>query len=1848
MDDRIVKLYKNLLNSGFTENDLGTQDKFNELLSDSASNKRFYDNLMAADKFTESDLGSYEQFSAYTLNTKKKESGLVDGTKDQGTPKHEDTDLLISPRKEADISLKILFGELQEPSVVPQDATQPAQKIEALSTPDIPPTEPPVPEMDIVKSTPVMTTEEYLKSREVLEKEAGAPEIQDIVGKGELTLLDVEKADEAINDFRVGDAVAKGELEKVPVLKKMVEDYPFLHPMIDFTRSLAQGSSNMVYGTLGSAQKTFYKTIGKAMQMHPDAGIKARGMSLEAQQEVGQNWFEYVNSEINKGFDDAFPEVQRNNFFASSVAFVGETIPLLASLSLTPAAAIKGVSLKFPLQLGTIHGFEEAAETGELKDLAKGAIAGTTDGLILSMLGYTGKGISEKVVNNLTGKVKPQSLSMLGASTQASTVASGGFAYDVGHQLASGVPADKIDWGQAATTAGQFAILETQGLMNAAAFAYTKMPKDVVRFARGLEVDAERLRESAIQLERESFVEKDVMVKAEKLAASASMHRFADLKAIDKLAGERPEVFDKMMKEANLTDKEKADLSLKVDEARMKQQMESQLPVEAPKKPVEDVSPESKGKVLPEKDGPSERPGQAREPKYRPDEMMRFEDTSELSGLKKTTQQVIDFLEKDVPSLLEKSEGGVPLKKEGVFNITNVRNLIGETEVKSVEQAKAFAETLKKSIENIDVEMAKRKEMPQRQEGEIEYGGNRYNDVDALKKDLRSVDNLDRLPLSMDIDVMRALDAVKKEREQQSKTKEDAVQKQSTEKMDVGEQAKDGKKVGERDAQKQEAPKEKELTEKDRYMAETVQEGASISSAEFGKKTSRLQQKIEDKKADDATKRWAVDSFLKAHKAKIDAAGLSSGEARQLSKATTWKQVRNAMGRVQKKIEQQDPKMRAAAMEDFIRNKKGKLGGLTSRATEALAKRINRAAESDAKLKAAEEYLEQLVTKKGARETLEAKAKLESDIDNLTSSKKILEKKGKRPIVKRTLKTKEGEITDRLMEINDLFNTGKSKKTPDVQKEREALSAELDRLARSETLSEAEARREVEVRDRLLELDVANKEMLSVNQLTQIKDYIKGLRDEGRSRAMAELDKKIEQRKALTAEMNKAILGDKVVPRTFSMDQARKSTDPTFMWLDASWQSGLAKIASKGVGAESGRAFSDPLNQALTVKYVQPAETKMQTFDVRIAQERDAALKDVFGSTAKGAKAMINAVDNKITITLNEGNGRSVTEVINERQALEKWLQKRDLELYEDMVRPLSEKGNGFTEETFDQIEKALSPEMKKFGEWMYDNLGKWARAEYNPAYKRMNGIDMANFDNPYWPSAKSRSTTSAEGVFEAPTIQPGLLQNRTIRRTGVKAPLEYTDAINTYMGYVKEAARYNAWAEPHKEISYILRNPEVRKAIAYTQGKRGNQHVDYFLSRFAGKSERQTLDVLDYMTNSLGSGILGFKPMVGIKQTFSSAYYLMDMPGTALTNGTVRAMSKGTTEYEVSKWLETDPFVLARRDAFLQRDVAASDKYYGYLEGNNKARSAAIKLLAKAKVDYNANTQGLKKAQNSFIRVGDKTPITKAGAAYLTHKYQQYSGKKLTKDVLANHVSGKKINANLTKAKEDWLMQASMTQQSVRESNVSRFRASGSLQRALTQFTSGPAQIWRVETDAIRNFKKAQRARDKASMLRAIKNFMLTHALSGLIFGLANVKFQIKGNEKELLLSVLKGNLEGIALIGRVGGYVYNKLLRKPWADESLMSFPAADIVIKTGEAAEYLIVEQKKAEPRQDVMEDNAKKILENILTLNGLGVTGVENIYEGYGRLIEGKSNYPVLDALGIGEPYQPEQTKGLINE
>jgi hypothetical protein len=186
----------------------------------------------------------------------------------------------------------------------------------------------------------------------------------------------------------------------------------------------------------------------------------------------------------------------------------------------------------------------------------------------------------------------------------------------------------------------------------------------------------------------------------------------------------------------------------------------------ASEKPVEPLSPESEGKVPPEGKKPSTEAKQPEKAEYRPDELIEYIPTNELSGRKQIVEQAREFLETEAPGLLEQSDGSVRFKKEGVFTSNSIRSLLGEnnTVLRSKEQIDKLKQQLSEASQKIDKEQAERADMAPPKEGEIRYGKKDYKNVEALKEDLRKVDNLDRLPQTADPAVMKAINELKQER----------------------------------------------------------------------------------------------------------------------------------------------------------------------------------------------------------------------------------------------------------------------------------------------------------------------------------------------------------------------------------------------------------------------------------------------------------------------------------------------------------------------------------------------------------------------------------------------------------------------------------------------------------------------------------------------------------------------------------------------------------------------------------------------------------------------------------------------------------------------------------------------------------------------------------------------------------------------------------------------------------------------------------------------------------------------------------------------------------------------------
>jgi len=202
--------------------------------------------------------------------------------------------------------------------------------------------------------------------------------------------------------------------------------------------------------------------------------------------------------------------------------------------------------------------------------------------------------------------------------------------------------------------------------------------------------------------------------------------------------------------------------------------------------------------------------------------------------------------------------------------------------------------------------------------------------------------------------------------------------------------------------------------------------------------------------------------------------------------------------------------------------------------------------------------------------------------------------------------------------------------------------------------------------------------------------------------------------------------------------------------------------------------------------------------------------------------------------------------------------------------------------------------------------------------------------------------------------------------------------------------------------------------------------------------------------------------------------------------------------------------------------------------------------------------------------------------------------------------------------------------------SKVSNFRASGSIARAITQFTSGPAQLARNTFNAIRNIKRGQ---DVMGNLKAV---VVSHFVSGALYGIADMGFKLDDDEekKEYMWRILISNLRGIAIGGRLLSVALDVRFDKPWQKNTLTQVPVASELTDLMTSTVSLILADAMNLSKED-KEKSMRKLVESIATLRGIPIDEMIDIVQVIEEAKQGEAD--VMELLMLRNPGKTKKVK-----
>jgi hypothetical protein len=171
---------------------------------------------------------------------------------------------------------------------------------------------------------------------------------------------------------------------------------------------------------------------------------------------------------------------------------------------------------------------------------------------------------------------------------------------------------------------------------------------------------------------------------------------------------------------------------------------------------------------------------------------------------------------------------------------------------------------------------------------------------------------------------------------------------------------------------------------------------------------------------------------------------------------------------------------------------------------------------------------------------------------------------------------------------------------------------------------------------------------------------------------------------------------------------------------------------------------------------------------------------------------------------------------------------------------------SGFTAESFQDIDKILSPELKEWADYLQDDLLAGVLDGETKAYRAVNGVDR-----------------KPVGLF----------------RDG-QAEISIMNLNSAVLNRVYDANHYRAWAVPSKTFNGIFTDPEIRGYINQHTGPGTLKAVDNFLEDFAKspKELRGDMAWMDKLRSNVVMSMLGANPTTFFKQLTSVPAYAADI----------------------------------------------------------------------------------------------------------------------------------------------------------------------------------------------------------------------------------------------------------------------------------------------------------------------------------------------------------------------------------
>lgn len=213
-------------------------------------------------------------------------------------------------------------------------------------------------------------------------------------------------------------------------------------------------------------------------------------------------------------------------------------------------------------------------------------------------------------------------------------------------------------------------------------------------------------------------------------------------------------------------------------------------------------------------------------------------------------------------------------------------------------------------------------------------------------------------------------------------------------------------------------------------------------------------------------------------------------------------------------------------------------------------------------------------------------------------------------------------------------------------------------------------------------------------------------------------------------------------------------------------------------------------------------------------------------------------------------------------------------------------KAHGVTDDTLKEVKAFIGEDYMNFIDWVEDEFFPRLRRErYNPVYKQMYGISIAENDH-YFPFAIYQKDVRTEKELEAPdndTLGGGVVGNLVERKRN-NARLDFTagspDIFDMITDYGKKMEEWAAYAQVREDLKKVVNDKQFKQHC----DELGTQYYKRFLNAAKVASRLDSESTMHDMDNSafnkamkaFASGAISLRVSTALKQLLSAPAFMV------------------------------------------------------------------------------------------------------------------------------------------------------------------------------------------------------------------------------------------------------------------------------------------------------------------------------------------------------------------------------------